>query len=104
MSDKYEEKIRAETFLQIRDKIDEISDLVKDNGLENDFMACYCFAIMRPMSEDIDGHSQVEHMSGFSAETPLEIQTMTQTMLLDYFNTVSSETDTSSIDHWLNKD
>ena len=101
MEDDYEDKIRVETFIQIKQKVEEITDIVKDNGLEGDFMACYCFALLRPMSEDMDGHSQVEHMSGFHAESPTEIHTMTQAMVQDYFMSIGEKRDTSSLDYWL---
>ena len=93
MEEDYENKIRVETFIQIKDKVEEITDIVKENGLEDDFMACYCFALLRPMSEDMDGHSKVEHMS--------EIHTMTQAMVQDYFISIGEKRDTSSLDYWL---
>lgn len=100
-----DQQLRVETFIKIKEKIDDVQDLIQDAGLGDDFMCCYCFAIMRPVEEDVYGEAKVEHMSGFSAQNAIEMHTMTQNILQDYFNSIGDEgKDSSSVDYWMEND
>lgn len=97
-----DQQLRVETFIKIKEKIDDVQDIIQEAGLMDDFMCTYCFAIMRPVEEDVHGEAKVEHMSGFHAQNAIEMHTMTQNILQDYFNSMGDKgKDTSSVDYWM---
>lgn len=94
--------LRVETFIKIKEKIDDIQDVIENAGLIDDFMCTYCFALMRPVDEDTYGEAKVEHISGFHAQNAIEMHTMTQNQMQDYFKSVGEKgKDSSSVDYWM---
>jgi|TARA_R110000822_G_scaffold86996_1_gene202517 hypothetical protein len=90
---------RVEMFILLKDKMDELVDIVNDFGARNDFMATYCFGLTVGDEEE----SNYEFMAGYQAEGEEEIDIMTTAIYncYDELNGRPNE-DTSGIDYWLN--
>lgn len=95
---------RVELFIQIREKIEEIFELIKEEKLEPDFMATYCFGLICDEDQDSDS-AKYEFIAGHSAEDPDELSMMFNVVA---HNFVSEDDDddelpTDSIEYWLKK-
>lgn len=69
---------QIEVFIQIKNKIDDIMDIVEDAGMSDIFMASYCFGLA---NEDEDA---IHYMAGYNVDDVEEIQTMYDTVIKDY--------------------
>lgn len=94
---------RVEVFIHIRDKIDEIFEVIKANKLEGDFMATYCFGLV--CDEDQDSESaKYEFIAGHSVEESDELNIMFNVVAHNFVSQdADDELPTDSIEYWLRK-
>lgn len=91
-------KQRAEVFIVVKQKLEEIMELIHQTSPEGEYLASYCFGL--PVQED--GENTYEFFAGYTAETPEEIDAMLGTVINFYEANQEDDDDTSDIDYWLN--
>jgi hypothetical protein len=89
-------KQRAEAFILVRQKLDEILDIIQDTNPEGEFLATYCFGL--PVTEE--GEGVYEFFAGYTADSPEEMEAMLTTVTNFYED--NEEGDSSDINYWLN--
>lgn len=98
---------RMEMFVLIKQKMDEIMDIVRDHGLEDEFLTSYCFGLAVDVEETDDEEGACEFFAGFSAADATELAAMITAMEKCYTDGMMRNNDndepTDSIDYWLNK-
>lgn len=98
---------RVEMFIAIKEKMDEVVEIIRSNDAGSEFLASYCFGFM---IDDEDGESSsYEFLAGFNAENDTEIDAMFDAMHRCYVENSDNEDDddddspsSDSIDYWLN--
>ena len=91
-------KQRAEVFIVVKQKLEEIMELIHETSAEGEYLASYWFGL--PVREDDD--NTYEFFAGYIAETPEEINAMLGTVVNFYEANQEDGDDTSDIDYWLN--
>ena len=91
-------KQRAEVFIVVKQKLEEIMELIHEPSPEGEYLASYCFGL--PVREDDD--NTYEFFAGYTAGTPEEINAMLGTVVNFYEANQEDGDDTSDIDYWLN--
>lgn len=91
-------KQRAEVFIVVKQKLEEIMELIHETNPNGEYLASYCFGL--PVQED--GENTYEFFAGYTAETPEEIDAMLGTVINFYEANQEDDDDTSDIDYWLN--
>ncbi len=98
---------RIEMFILVREKMDEIADIVKEHNAGPDFMATYCFGLACDEGQD-DGPESYEFLAGYSVDGTEELNIMFNVMEHSYVSEQKDDDDdddlpTNSIEYWLNK-
>jgi|DEB0MinimDraft_4_1074332.scaffolds.fasta_scaffold152121_2 hypothetical protein len=98
---------RVEMFIAIKEKMDEVVEIIRSNDANNEFLASYCFGFMID-DEDQESNSY-EFLAGFNAENDTEIDAMFDAMHRCYLENSDNDEDddddtpsSDSIDYWLN--
>lgn len=99
---------RIEVFILIREKMDEIADIIKTNDAGPDFMSTYCFGLSCSETDD-DSPVSYEFLTGYSVDGGDELNVMFNVMAHTYVAQKDDDDDddddepTNSIEYWLKK-
>jgi hypothetical protein len=96
---------RIEMFILIREKMDEIADIIKTNDAGPEFMSTYCFGLCCNESDD-DAPVSYEYLTGYSVDGGDELNVMLNVMVHTYAAQEDNDDDdepTNSIEYWLKK-
>lgn len=94
---------RVEVFIHIREKIDEIFEIIKANKLEQDFMATYCFGLVCDEGKD-ESSASYEFIAGHSVDEPEELNMMFNLVAHNFATQDDDDSlPTDSIEYWLKK-
>ena len=95
---------RVEMFIAIKEKMDEVVEIIRSNDAGSEFLASYCFGFMIADEEEEGG--SYEFLAGFNAENDTEIDAMFDAMHRCYVENSDNDDDDSpssdSVDYWLN--
>lgn len=94
---------RVEMFIAIKEKMDEVVEIIRSNDAGNEFLASYCFGFM--IDDEDQENSSYEFLAGFNAENENEIEAMFDAMHRCYEDNRDDDDDapsTDSVDYWLN--
>lgn len=98
-----DQKQRMEMFILIKEKMDEVVDIVNKYDAGQEFLATYCFGLI--IDEDLkEEDCTYEFLAGFNACQEDEMESMFDAMHRCYVdNSVDDdEPGTDNIDYWLN--
>ena len=95
---------RVEMFIAIKEKMDEVVEIIRSNDAGDEFLASYCFGFMTDDGDE--ENSSYEFLAGFNAENETEIDAMFDAMHRCYLENSDNDDDdtppSDSIDYWLN--
>jgi len=97
---------RAEMFIAIKGKMEEIQEIVRDYDALDEFLASYCFGLSTdtPLSQHFNEKTSYEFLAGFNAENMDEVDAMFDAMQRVYEESEDSNDGPSNqIDFWLNQ-
>lgn len=96
---------RIEIFILVREKMEEIADIIKENDAGPEFMATYCFGLS--CDEGDDKPESYEFLAGYSVDGSDELNIMFNVMAHSYVAEQDKDDDddepTNSIEYWLKK-
>jgi hypothetical protein len=95
---------RIEVFILIREKMEEIADIIKERKAGPDFMATYCFGLA--CDPEDDEPQSYEFLAGYSVDDEDELSVMFNVMAHSYAAEQGRGDDdepTNSIEYWLKK-
>ena len=95
---------RAELFLAINLKMDEIQEIVKNHDATEDFLASYCFGLSTdtPLTQHFTNKISYEFFAGFNAENTEEIDAMFDAMERIYEESEETHGPSNKINYWIN--
>jgi hypothetical protein len=96
---------RIEVFILVREKMEEIADIIKDNDAGPEFMATYCFGLSCDEGQN-DGPESYEFLAGYSVDGGEELNIMFNVMAHSFAAEQDDDDDdepTNSIEYWLKK-
>jgi len=97
---------RIEMFILVREKMDEIADIIKDNNAGPEFMATYCFGLACD-DDNEDSPESYEFLAGYSVDGGEELNIMFNVMAHSFVAEQDDDDDddeqTNSIEYWLKK-
>jgi len=99
---------RIEVFILIREKMEEIADIIKENDAAKDFMTTYCFGLACDEGMKDDEYPEsYEFLAGYSVDDNDELNMMFN-VVAHSFQVQEEEDDdddepTNSIEYWLKK-
>jgi hypothetical protein len=96
---------RIEVFILVREKMEEIADIIKDNNAGPEFMATYCFGLSCDEGQN-DGPESYEFLAGYSVDGGEELNIMFNVMAHSFAAEQDDDDDdepTNSIEYWLKK-
>lgn len=98
---------RIEVFILIREKMEEIADIIKENGAASDFMTTYCFGLACDEGSKEDEYpASFEFLAGYSVDDTDELNMMFNVVAHSYQAQEDEDDDdepTDSIEYWLKK-
>lgn len=95
---------RIEVFILIREKMDEIAEIIRNNNAGPEFMCSYCFGMICDTDED-ESPESYEFLAGYSADDSDELSVMFNVIAHSFTTNDDDDNDepTNSIEYWLKK-
>lgn len=97
-------KERIEFFILVKEKMEEIAEIIKEHNAGPEFMASYCFGLACDPQDE--GPQSYEFLAGYSVDDEDELTVMFNVMAHSYASEQGNDDDdepTNTIEYWLKK-